>query len=144
MSKQDVIDHIRKVCAGIAPMPDDASYVHQAMMTALHASGYRVLHEYPVQLSSGRGGRIDIVVQSPCGRWAAIEIDARKPRKKSIAKMATRNWVRICCLRGVEEGEYDYPGLDAVIALPVRLASFAEKAKKASVAVTGRSLRALS
>lgn len=139
--RDTTLRHIRDICASLEPMPDDASYVHQRMMIAFDAAGYRVFHEYTVRLDEGRSGRIDIVVESPNGVWAAIEIDARRPRKRSVAKLSAGRWLRICCLRGVSEGPAEYPGLDAVIALPVRLATFAEKSKKALIAEVGRELR---
>lgn len=141
MSNFDTLEEIHNICHSLSPMPDDASHVHQAVMMAFHEAGYKVYHEYLVRLPDGRSGRIDVVVESPAGVWAAIEIDARKPRKRSIAKLATGRWLRICCLRGVGEGPTQYPGLDAVIALPVRLATLGEKSRKAPIAAVGAVLR---
>lgn len=142
MSSRDaIIQHLRDICRVMPAMPDDASYVHQQMLIAFHEAGYSVFNEYVVRLDDGRSGRIDIVLQASCGRWVAIEIDARRPRKRSIAKLGTRNWIRISCLRGVEGGPSEYPGVDAIIALPVRLATFEEKSKKAPIASIGRALR---
>lgn len=135
------LTEFRALCAGLAPLPDDASHVHERLIAAMVLAGYRVFPEYVVEMPNGRSGRIDIVAQALNGAWLAIEIDARKPRKRSVAKLGQRNWLRISCLRGVSEGVDEYPGLDAVIALPVRLASFKEKAHKASVGLAARIAR---
>jgi hypothetical protein len=137
VAREQSIADFRALCASLEPMPDDASHVQERLINAMVAAGYRVFHEYFVELPTGRSGRIDIVAKDKAGRWLAIEIDARKPRKRSIEKLSLRNWIRVSCLRGVAEGIDEYPGLDAVIALPVRLASFPEKAKKANVAYAG-------
>lgn len=135
-TRNQTLADFKALCVSLDPMPDDASHVQERLINAMVAAGYQVFHEYVVALPSGRSGRIDIVAKKD-GRWLAIEIDARKPRKRSIEKLALRNWIRVSCLRGVAEGIDEYPGLDAVIALPVRLASFPEKAKKANVAYAG-------
>ncbi len=140
-AKQQTLSEFRALCAGLDPMPDDASHVQERLINVMLAAGYRVFHEYYVELPTGHRGRIDIVAQAKNGRWLAIEIDARKPRKRSVEKLSLRNWLRVSCLRGVTEGVADYPGLDAVIALPVRIASVREKSRKARVGDAGRRAR---
>lgn len=127
----------KSFCAALEPMPDQAPAVHARMIEAMAAAGYEVYHEYLIDLLNGRSGRIDIVAKSPDGRWLAIEIDARKPRRRSIEKLKTGKWLRISCLRGVAGNVSDYPDLHAIISLPV----FAAAREPSRVAKVGKAAR---
>lgn len=137
-----VLERFGAVCASLRPIPDNSRSVHCALMNALVDAGYFVEHEYSVQLPSGRGGRIDLVATDSCGVRIAVEIDARRPRQKSIEKLqAEDDWLRVSCLRGVQHRKESYPGLDGIFALPVRLVTKQEMDDLPSIASVGRHAR---
>lgn len=118
------------------PLPDSASYVHAEVMRLLRDAAFDVRHEHTVRMPSGRRrGRIDILAyQSDLDVYVGIEIDARRPRINSIKKLCTRDdWGRVIMLRGVCGPIEDHPDIDAIFPIPVRMATDAERAKKASV-----------
>ena len=132
-ARREALADFEALCVGLAPMPDAASHVHALLMDAMVAAGYRVFQEYTVELGNGQGGRIDVVAQAKNGQWLAIEIDARRPRQRSIKKLVAKDWLRISCLRGVSDSTESYPELDAIIALPIRAASAEEREHKARI-----------
>ena len=122
MSLQEVCNILRSL-----PMqPDTAAQVHAAAMTALRKAGYQVHPEFYLHYGD-RDGRIDIAVCKD-GLWTAIEIDARKPRANSIRKLLAFAGTRVVALRGVEGQAPE--GIDAVVAVPVRLSTHKELADK--------------
>lgn len=122
MSLQEVCNVLRSL-----PMqPDTAAQVHAAAMTALRKAGYQVHPEFYLHYGD-RDGRIDIAVCKE-GLWTAIEIDARKPRANSIRKLLAFAGTRVVALRGVEGPAPE--GIDAVVAIPVRLSTAVEHADK--------------
>lgn len=122
MSLQEVCNILKS----LPQQPDTAAQVHAAAMNALRDAGYDVYPEFPAQ-GLGGGGRIDIAVHKD-GKWTGIELDARKPRRNSIKKLSGFKGTRVIALRGVEGPPPE--GIDAVVAIPVRLAAEHEIADK--------------
>lgn len=132
----DMLQRVCNVLISLPQQPDSAAQVHAAAMVALQRAGFEVFPEFPVEYD-GRGGRIDIAVHQD-GKWTGIEIDARKPRKNSVRKLSGFVGNRVIALRGVEGPPPE--GIDAVVAIPVRLASYAEqKDKRTTSKFWGRS-----
>jgi hypothetical protein len=116
--------------------PDTAAVVHAAAVTALASAGFEVYVEVRVNLPDGGFGRYDIVAVHPRGS-VAIEIDARKPRRKSLEKLRQFGGGRIVALRGV--ADLTKPeGIDAVVPIRVRVARQSEIKDKTAV---GRAVR---
>lgn len=124
----------RLVCDQMQGLPDMACHVHAAMIDQMVSAGYAVYPEYQIDTEDGRTGRVDIVARDRDNTWLAIEIDARKPRKRSLKKLFLRDWVRVCCLRGVASGATTNDRLDAVISIDVRVAEAGETIDKRAVA----------
>lgn len=119
MSTPFFVDSIVKVLRALPAMPDHAGAVHATALMALKREGFDVEHEAPVAMPNGRMGRFDLVVR----RWgcqAAIEIDARKPRAKSLEKLLLFNGGRIVALRGVA-ARGSFEGIDTIVSLRVGL-----------------------
>ena len=119
------------------PLPDSASYVHAHILRLLDDAAFTVKHEHVVRMPNGRrNGRIDILAHQPdLDVFVAIEIDARRPRLKSIQKLCSRHdWARVIMLRGVGGPVEEHPDIDAFLPIPVRMATDTERARKASVA----------
>ncbi len=133
MSLQEVCN----ILISLPPQPDTAAQVHAAAMNALRAAGYDVYPEFPAQ-GLGGGGRIDIAVHKD-GKWTGIEIDARKPRNNSIKKLSGFKGTRVIALRGVNGPPPE--GIDAIVAIPVRMASVIERADKRTTSRFWRSGR---
>lgn len=112
------------------PVADDASIVHAASIRALRAAGFSVDAEVYVALGEGRGGRFDLVVEKN-GARVAIELDARRPRRRSVEKLKSFDGGRVIGLRGV--AGVQYLDIDAVAVIPVREAYASEKGRKALV-----------
>lgn len=121
---QAVISIIRSVI-----WPDHAATLHAYVGRALQAEGFKVTYEFKTRsLGDPRDGRIDLLAVRN-GGVVAIELDTRRPRKRSLLKLRLADAFRLIVLRGVEG--YDVPeGIDAVIAAPVRMASVAERSDK--------------
>ena len=86
------------------------------METGLLAAGFKVDREFSVP-DRGDGkmkGFIDLVITSP--ERVAIELDRKKPRKKSILKLRQFDGVKIIVLREKSRGNTrEIKGIDAVI-----------------------------
>jgi len=132
VQNRDVIEGIMRT--GV--WPDSAPALHAALAEELWKAGFQVGLEYPTKsLGDGRKGRIDIVA-----RWveegklvsAAIELDCRRPRKRSLKKLRLWDGPRIIGLRGVELLQTP-EGIDAVIAMRVREPTAAEQKNKRTV-----------
>ena len=97
--------------------PDNARLMHKAVSAALCDAGFRVINEFFLREAFGtRNGRVDIVAILD-GGFAAIELDTRRPRARSVAKLNQCDAFRIIGLRGV-----DCPppkGIDAVVCMQV-------------------------
>lgn len=142
MSTPYFIERVVESLAAMPVQPDHAAAVHGAAITVLRNYGFDVDHEVYVEGSEGRRGRIDLVV-SKWGCSAAIEIDARKPRAKSLEKLRAFNGGRIVALRGVEVA-VEIEGIDAVVCIKVRTFRSkieAETAKRAVRRAVGTSRR---
>jgi hypothetical protein len=109
------------------------------MIIAMHHAGLSVVPEWPVVSNDGRRGRIDLVV-SRCGASVAIEIDARKPRRKSLDKLRCFNGGRVLVLRGVA-GNCQLHEIDAVVPLRVKLTRGPVDLDRSMVGEAYRSLR---
>lgn len=105
------------VMQNLRNVPDQAGQLHRAVADALTEKGFAVRCEVATShLGDDREGRVDILA-SIFGGVVAIEIDARKPRARSLKKLALFNAYRIVALRGVSMDPP--PGIDAVVALHV-------------------------
>jgi hypothetical protein len=136
MSHPIVVDEAARALRAMPMQPDTAAVVHAAAVTALVSAGFEVYVEVRVDLPDGGFGRYDIVAHHPRGA-VAIEIDARKPRRKSLAKLRQFDGGRIVALRGV--ADLTKPeGIDAVVSIRVRVARQSEIKDKTAV---GRAVR---
>lgn len=119
----DALAFLDEVIWAMPPSADNAADVQVSVARALRLYGYEARLEYPVEYD-GRAGRIDIVAWRN-GKMFAIEIDARKPRKKSIKKLLNTDAdYRIVMLRGVGAADKEVPqGIDAIIPVAVHLES---------------------
>ena len=108
--------------------PDTAAAIHHAVANQLSRLGFRVAYEYPTRhLGDTRNGRIDLAAWYEGGR-VAIELDARRPRRRSVNKLILFEGFRIIGLRGVAGEAPD--GIDALVSIPVRIPSQEEKNDK--------------
>lgn len=81
---------------------DNANAFHRGVMIALTDAGFKVFFEFSTApLGDDVYGRIDIVAEK-YGGSVAIELDNRRPRKRSIRKLRLFSGYRIIALRGVE------------------------------------------
>lgn len=111
--------------------PDHAQSMHALLANDLRECGFNVEFECPATKSNGRNGRIDIVCRY--GAYAAaIELDCRRPRRKSVEKLLNFDGVRIIGLRGIE-GVPCPDGITAIVAMRVRQASKAETSDRRTV-----------
>lgn len=109
------IDIVCSALETLPPQPDTAAQVHVAAAEALRRAGFDVVVEFRVD----GGGRIDIVAMRDS--WScAIEIDARRPRARSLLKLRNFVGARVIALRGVTA--LLPAGIDAVATIPVRTA----------------------
>jgi len=120
------------VLSELEPLPDTAAAVHSASIEALEEGGFSVSPEYTVAIpDKERSGRIDIVATLKDGR-VAIEIDARKPRRKSLLKLKLFQGFRIVALRGVDMPQPP-DGIHATVGIAVKTATISEAADKRTV-----------
>lgn len=117
----DVIYRLKSVLQDFPETPDNAPDVHAAAIVHFAKHGYLVEAEVTVKLPGERQGRIDLRLYDTYHRRAAIvvEIDARKPRKKSILKLRQFSAARVILLRGVSAPRTAIDGIDLVYSLPV-------------------------
>jgi len=114
------LDLVCAILENMPPVADTAAQVHVAAAEALRAGGFDVVLEW----RTSDGGRIDIVAMRDT--WSvAIEIDARKPRARSLLKLRGFLGAKVIALRGVAP-LLPY-GIDAAICIPVRTATQAER-----------------
>jgi hypothetical protein len=99
--------------------PDTAAHVHAAAMQQLKSAGFFVYTEWWLGVDyMSEEGRIDIVAYRD-GQFTGIEIDRRRPRKKSLEKLRGFRGGRIVVLRGANC--VTPSGIDAVVSIPVRI-----------------------
>lgn len=104
---------------------DHAGTMQAQVAAALRCAGYFVVLEYPTRdLGDHLDGRIDIVATAKSGERIAIELDARKPRRRSIEKLQLFPGSRIIGLRGVEWIHLP-EGIDDVVCVAVHGATHA-------------------
>ena len=100
--------------------PDNARSMHAEIAAALKSAGFSVWNEYATgDMGDYRKGRIDIFAEA-YGGSVAIELDARKPRARSIAKLRLFDCYKLIGLRGVDRVVIP-DGIDDVIGLRVAL-----------------------
>lgn len=105
------------ILEGLTGLPDEAYMLQRAVAVGLQAGGFEVqLEAATAGLGDVRNGRVDILATIEGGA-VAIEIDARRPKPRSINKLKLFDAFRIVALRGVS-GEAP-EGIDAVVALDV-------------------------
>ena len=131
MSNSNFVNRLVHILRSMPTLPDNAQYVHAAVLEAMNADGLLVLPEYWIRFGEEQWGRIDLVVKDR-NLSAAIELDCRRPRGKSLLKQRAFNGARILGLRGIA-GRVDLEGIDAVVPIRVRLESIAEEKDKAAV-----------
>lgn len=113
--------------------PDTAAALHAQAARALSDAGFAVFLEFmTAPLGDDRNGRIDIVAKSARGGWVAIEIDNRRPKRRSLVKLGLFPGFRLVALRGID-GHETPDGVDNVIGLRVRLATPAERRDKRTI-----------
>ena len=132
MSTPTLVAEAVAIMKRLRSIPDTAAQSHYRVMAAFQQAGWNVMPEYRIDLPDGRRGRIDLVVETP-GAMIAIEIDTRKPREKSLRKLALFNGGRIIALRGVGGTPKHVGEVDAVVRLSVRLAGDKEARNKRTV-----------
>lgn len=120
------LQRFKDVMAQFQEVSDTAPDAHAAVLRHLAWNDYECFAEEPVWYGEGRQGRIDIF--ATCRRTGtnfAVEIDARKPRIKSLQKLNALHKrfgvYRVVMLRGVSEGDEPIEGVDLLIGLPVRM-----------------------
>jgi hypothetical protein len=118
----DSLELVRSILENLPPTADTAPMVQVAAARALLSHGFDVTVEHVVD-----GGRIDLVVAWDDWR-GAIEIDARRPRARSLLKLRAFSGAKIIALRGVTALLPE--GIDAVVNIPVRTALDAERADR--------------
>lgn len=124
---EEAISRFKYVMSRFTKVPDTAPDTHSAVLYHLAAHNYACRAEVHVRYAMGRDGRIDIVARCQTTNFTfAIEIDARKPRAKSILKLFAFNKIfghayNVVMLRGVGDESDTIPGVDLIINLPVRL-----------------------
>lgn len=127
--------NIRQAVSALQCVPDTAQHVHEACLTAFEAAGFEVFPECSIKLPDGAYGRLDIVLVDSYGNHVAIEIDARKPRRGSLAKMrhyqSQHDGYTVAICRGVTPTQIK--GLDLVLGVDVRQATSEEIADKSIV-----------
>lgn len=124
----DAIVNIMKGCV----WPDHAASMHAGVAASLRKAGYQVCMEYPTgALGDTRDGRIDLVAIWDGGK-AAIELDCRKPRKRSIHKLRLFDGYRVIGVRGIE-GQPIPDGIDAVVTMRVRVPEDAEASDRRTI-----------
>lgn len=141
MSTPFVVGRVCQVLRALPPQPDNAHCVHAAAIEALAAAGFYVYPEFSIVYGDGEHerGRIDIAVLMH-GQTVAIEIDARKPRVRSLKKLRAFDGGRVLALRGVAGGVRIH-GIDAVVPIRVRLETTAEATDKRTVGRAVRKIR---
>lgn len=99
---------------------DFAPSLHAEVIDALLEENFIVYPEWVIDnLPDARSGRIDVVCTKDNG-WVALELDTRKPRRKSIEKLHKFPGYRIIGLRGV--GGDPPPGIHDLLCLNVIMA----------------------
>lgn len=123
MERSEAIRDVRARIEGLL-VPDDAHQAHAAVAAALREGGWQVRREVRVATrGDGSGGRVDIVAQRE--EWlAGIEVDRQRPRRKSVAKLRTRDWIRVIALRDPDP-DSDLPPPDDIVVISLRSESFA-------------------
>lgn len=100
--------------------PDNAKELHKKVCGALARRGFLIWNEFPTaNLGDTRDGRIDLVVELDGGA-AAIELDTRKPRRRSLQKLRLFYGYMIVGLRGVSMISAPH-GIDEVVKIEVSI-----------------------
>jgi hypothetical protein len=92
----------------------NAAMFHRGLQEELRREGCRSRREFKVELFGDRDGRVDLLVTEPF--LIAIELDRRRPRRKSIRKLRTIEGVRLIVLGQAPQRPVKCPsGVDAVL-----------------------------
>jgi hypothetical protein len=92
----------------------NAAKLHRGLQEELRRDGCRSCREVKVELLAERDGRIDLLVTEPF--VIAIELNRRRPRRKSIRKFQIIEGVRLIVLRQPPRRPMKCPsGIDAVL-----------------------------
>jgi DNA-binding transcriptional MerR regulator len=113
--KKKVLDLALAALKAMPAVPDHAGMLHDAAGAALRDAGFEVEREFPVEVD-GRQLRVDLVARLD-GEMVAIELDRRRPRTGSLAKLWALDCLRVVVLRG--EACAPPPNIDAVVGVPV-------------------------
>jgi hypothetical protein len=113
--KKKVLDLALAALKAMPAVPDHAGMLHDAAGAVLQEAGFEVEREFPVEVD-GRQLRVDLVARLD-GEMVAIELDRRRPRTGSLAKLWALDCLRVVVLRG--EACALPPNIDAVVGVPV-------------------------
>ena len=92
----------------------NAAMFHRGLQEELRREGCRSHREFKVELFGNRDGRVDLLVTEPF--LMAIELDRRRPRRKSIRKLRTLEALRLIVLGQPPRRPIKCPsGVDAVL-----------------------------
>lgn len=98
MQREEAVRRVIGRLSGLS-VPDDAGAAQRCIAEVLAGDGWAVQREVRVPTrGDGRGGRVDVVA-SCCGQEVAIEVDRERPRRKSVVKLRSRDWIRVIALR---------------------------------------------
>lgn len=104
---------------------DHAPTLHSEVIDRLRREAFEVYPEYPtVGLGDVRKGRVDILAVRDGGH-VAIELDCRRPKRRSIFKLLLFDAFRVIGIRGISG--FEIPEIDACVCMPVRCATQAQK-----------------
>jgi hypothetical protein len=111
-----LLERVRSVLVS-SVYPDHAKSAQLLAAELLRGAGFSVVLEVFVpDRGDGSPGRLDLVARCDDGS-VAIELDAVRPRRKSLFKLRQFDGLRVVCLRG---RSCSVPvGIDAVVCLPL-------------------------
>lgn len=122
MERSEAIREVRERIEGLL-VPDDAHQAHAAVAAALREGGWQVRREVRVATrGDGSGGRVDVEARRD-EQIVGIEVDRQRPRRKSVAKLRTRDWIRVIALRDPDP-DFDLPPPDDIVVIGLRSESF--------------------
>jgi hypothetical protein len=118
--------HCGDILRSLPPGPDNAAIFQDYIEHHLRGMNYVVDREVPCLKMSGRRGRIDLVASYSFehrGRdykvRIGIELDWKRPRYRSLAKLRIFDGYRIIVLRRNDEYPYPIAGIDDIVCVPI-------------------------
>ena len=122
MEREEAIRTVMQLLSGIG-VPDEAHEAHEVVAQVLSGSGWSVRREVRVvSRGDGSGGRVDIEATQG-GQVVGIEIDRSRPRRKSVAKLRTRDWIRVLALRDPDP-LFNLAAPEDLVVIPLRAQQF--------------------